>query len=71
MSTDKNAHEILVWGPAAEGERSSSGRVLRAGWVWTCSCGASNDGYLSEDDAEVAAGGHEVMAGDGDEHRGD
>jgi hypothetical protein len=50
---------ILVWGPAAEGERSMSGRRLPAGWVWTCGCGGSGVGLADEDAADEAAALHE------------
>jgi hypothetical protein len=44
-------HDVLVWGPASDGERTSSGRVLPAGWVWCCSCGLSGAGFATEDEA--------------------
>lgn len=52
-------HDILVWGPATEGETSSSGTVLPAGWVWTCECGDSGTGYATEEAAETGAEAHE------------
>lgn len=51
--------DVLVWGPAAEGEKTSQGRVLPPGWVWTCPCGASGVGYASEDAADDAALAHD------------
>lgn len=56
-----STHEILVWGPAAEGERTASGRRVRAGWVWTCACGESFNGFPSEDAADAAAEAHEQL----------
>lgn len=45
-------HEVLIWGPASEGEKMSSGKLVpMQGWVWTCTCRQSGFGYLSEDDA--------------------
>jgi hypothetical protein len=53
-------HDVLIWGPACEGERTSQGRVLPAGWVWTCSCKQSGVGFVSEEAAELASEGHGV-----------
>jgi D-glycero-D-manno-heptose 1,7-bisphosphate phosphatase len=50
-------HDVLVWG-AQEGERTASGRVVPAGWVWTCSCGELGVGHPSEDAASDAAEQH-------------
>lgn len=50
---------VLVWGPASAGERTASGRVLPAGWVWTCECGSYGCGYGTEEEAEDGAAGHE------------
>jgi hypothetical protein len=50
--------DILVWGPAAEGEKTSLGRRLPAGWVWTCGCGAYGAGHATETDADAAADNH-------------
>jgi hypothetical protein len=52
-------YSILIWGPAAFGDRTSQGRVLPAGWVWSCECGASGVGLASEDAAERKAAVHE------------
>jgi len=52
-----NEHDVLVWGPAGEGERTASGRTVAAGWVWSCSCGAWDDGYPDEDAADYGADG--------------
>jgi hypothetical protein len=52
-------HDVLVWGPAAKGERTSRGAlILLDGWVWTCSCGRSGMGLPSEDAADSAADAH-------------
>ena len=51
--------DVLVWGPAAEGDKTSQGRVLPAGWVWTCPCGASGAGPASETAADDAALAHQ------------
>lgn len=56
-------HDILVWGPAAEGEVLLSGKTLDIpGWVWTCSCGQSGVGYPTEAEAEDWAEVHERNA---------
>jgi hypothetical protein len=51
--------DILIWGPAEEGERTSAGRILPAGWVWTCTCGQSGVGLPSEEMADHAAQFHD------------
>jgi hypothetical protein len=53
--------DVLVWGPAAEGEKTSQGRALPAGWVWTCPCGQSGVGYVSEAAADDAALAHRCV----------
>ncbi len=58
-------HDILVWGPASEGDVTLSGkRIELPGWVWTCSCGASSLGHPSEADAEDGADRHLGREGD-------
>jgi hypothetical protein len=53
------SHDVLVWGPAAEGERTSRGTVIAIpGWVWTCSCGQAGFGNESEVEAEYWADHH-------------
>lgn len=59
------AHDVLVWGPAAEGEWSSQGRVLPAGFVWSCSCGESGVGFPSEDAADADSDRHLIEWGIG------
>lgn len=59
------AHDVLVWGPAAEGERSAQGRVLPAGFVWSCSCGESGVGFPSEDAADADSDRHLIERGIG------
>jgi hypothetical protein len=54
MSED---HQVLIYGPATAGERTTSGKTMRAGWMWTCTCGIWDDGYATEDDAEHGAEG--------------
>lgn len=54
-------HEVLVWGPAAEGERTSSGHRVREGWVWCCECGEFADGFPGEDAADAGAEAHEAL----------
>jgi hypothetical protein len=61
MLTARLTHHVLVWGPAAEGERTSTGRVLPAGWVWSCSCGLSGVGFPSEDEAGDDSETHEAL----------
>lgn len=57
-------HDMLVWGPAAEGEKTSQGERLELpGWVWTCSCGASGIGHSSENEAEERADVHLAQVG--------
>lgn len=51
LTLAEREHEPLVWGPASEGERTSSGRMLPAGWVWTCTCHQGGEGFPTEDDA--------------------
>jgi hypothetical protein len=59
MFERRGKHDILVWGPAAEGEKTASGRTIEVpGWVWSCSCGQSGIGYPTEDDADHWAGIH-------------
>jgi hypothetical protein len=55
---DSNRHDVLVWGPASEGEHTSQGRILPRGWVWTCSCQRSGVGFPSEAAAEEASEDH-------------
>lgn len=56
-------HQIVVWGPASEGQRTISGKTVPAGWVWTCCCGRSEVGLPSEDVADQMADAH-VPAGE-------
>jgi hypothetical protein len=57
-------HDILVWGPASEGERTASGQALAMpGWVWTCSCHSTGCGYVTEQEAEEFADRHLARAG--------
>jgi hypothetical protein len=56
------SHDVLVWGPNPAGGRNSRGDVLPPGWVWSCSCGASDSGLSSEDVADDAATLHEETA---------
>jgi hypothetical protein len=55
-----NQHDVLVWGPAQEGERTSLGRILPAGYVWSCSCGESGVGFQSEDTASDDSDLHQL-----------
>lgn len=51
-------HQVVVWGPAAEGETTISGCTVPAGWVWTCCCGRSEVGLPSELAADQMADAH-------------
>lgn len=50
-------HDVLVFGPEPASDLAS-GRHRRAGWVWSCSCGAGSDGWPSEDAADDDADAH-------------
>jgi hypothetical protein len=47
------AHQPIVFGPVAEGDRTISGGTYpMPGYGWSCTCGASGFGYSTESDAE-------------------
>lgn len=59
------AHEIVVYGPVAEGEKTISGGTYpMSGYGWCCTCKQSGFGYADEDEADHYASAHI----DGTEH---
>lgn len=56
MSDD---HDAYVWGPAEEGTPLRNGGSLYVpGWVWTCVCGQSQYGFLTQREAIDACANH-------------
>lgn len=59
-------HEVIVYGPVSEGDRTISGGTYpMSGYGWCCTCKQAGFGYSDEDEAGRYADAH-IDGGAGD-----